>query len=80
MDNPRSIFDGEPCPTCRARLRVTEVDPTAFLDESGRSFVISKYECEGEGRHRWGEMIDPLPGTGRPMKAGLVPEIWREEE
>lgn len=68
-----NLFDGKPCPTCAARLRVVKVYtvlPTPSDD--GQIINSSSYECEGPERHLWSTLFD-LETPGR-FTANLTPE------
>ena len=53
MPEPKSAFVDCYCPDCGQLLRVTSTNPDAVFRCKGEPFVISKYECSGEARHRW---------------------------
>lgn len=59
-----NYFEGTPCLTCSAPLRVIEVSgATPCLTPEGAEVNSSSYECEGPERHHFGTFCPQAPGN-----------------
>jgi hypothetical protein len=62
-----NLFEGTPCPTCSAPLRVIDTGTaTPCQTPAGVPVNSSNYECEGPDRHGFGTLCLQVQGKWGP--------------